>query len=304
MASSKYSRLNSPIDWDENFLKRLSSRPHIKFFENIEWLLKTIYVSKKKRRSFLAVGVLIIIICIIVIAIYNSQFAKLELVLGLYTLIATIVWISVFFSIRVLDIVLNDQTFGQMKGYNQLGLISEIFTMFLPICIIWYKWKYTNDTIIPLIKTNPELARLKIEANMQREDTIISIIPVILFGVGSIFEKQQFMYNRFLLGGVFFGTVIPLVINSVMLNTTDIRRLSQIENIKFSFLSMGLTMILISLTKYYIFKSEQRQLKKKLKIKESTTVDYKELGENIVGLVKENVSREFLDSLKKCAGKL
>lgn len=137
----------------------------------------------------------------------------------------------------------------------------------IPLVLIALKYKLFKDSINNISK-NPNLNQKEnlntsITHQLQREDVIVQTIPLILFGVGLVFENQKFYHNKFLLGGVFFGTGIPLMINSLLIDSeNNIGHLIISEMFQFIFISIGITMVIQSLLKYYIFKQKQQKNKK------------------------------------------
>jgi len=153
--------------------------------------------------------------------------------------------------------------------FNKLKKVTafDLIPLGIPLVLIILKYKLFKDSINNISK-NPNLNQKEnlntsITHQLQREDVIVQTIPLILFGVGLVFENQKFYHNKFLLGGVFFGTGIPLMINSLLIDSeNNIGHLIISEMFQFIFISIGITMVIQSLLKYYIFKQKQQKNKK------------------------------------------
>lgn len=169
----------------------------------------------------------------------------------------------------------------------------ELVPLIIPFILIVYKYRFTNKFLnnidteaanLPLGPNNEEPDRMgfrntairdMLQTQLGREDVIIQTIPLVLFGIGLIFENQEFYHNKFLLGGVFFGTGIPMMISGLMIET-DTDKLLIMEMMQYIFITFGITMIVQALFKYYLFKRDNKKDKNDM----SSSVFIKSLQQN------------------------
>lgn len=164
----------------------------------------------------------------------------------------------------------------EQDNIDEYMIFMELIPLVIPFILIILKYKITVEYIdkqinnyetSKIMNTTYDLVsklRTNINQQLERDSTIVQTIPLILFGVGLVFENQKFYHNKFLLGGVFFGTGIPLMIQMLFVQDENIGRLYALEMTQFIFLSFGITMVVQALLKYYIFTKHSKEINKKI----------------------------------------
>ena len=240
-----------------NFLEWLSTSSEW-FFKKFEGVLKKVFSNKA--------GVFVaffLILCLALIIYYSARDdidseKRRNWISGLITMIGSLLWWFIYQQFDGFDFVLNDESFLDMGKSRKILWSFEILTFIIPIGLMWYRWVYSRESIFKN-ENDQSIRREKLLEQMAREDAVAVGIPVILFGVGMIYESQKFTLNRYLLGGAFFGSVIPFLIDVVITDSEDTDRLFYIQHIKFIFIIIGVTMILMSLFKYFHFKKTKKK---------------------------------------------
>jgi len=230
----------------------------------------------------------------------KREILHIKQISGMFSGLAIVMWFYIYKGFKGFDVVLDDENLTVMKRYKQTLWFFEILTFIIPIGLIMYKWYYTNETILGYIGKDDNKARTLLLEQMSREDTVVAMIPIALFGIGTVFDKQKFTHNRYLLGGVFFGSIVPVLMEGLIIDTQDVIRLLYIENMKSSFVLIGVTMIMLALFKYYSHKKALKEEAKLGRKKKARAPNYAEFGKNLSDMIKSHVSENILYELKKC----
>lgn len=254
-----------------------------------EGLIKILF-GKKVLIAMMILALILVIALGVLGNIKDFKETQIELISGLVTLLFLIFWWYLYKFFDGFDIILKDRA-GSLNQKAQIQLWwFELFTFIIPIGLIWYRWYYSINNV--LNKPEDELREILLQQSA-REDLISAGIPVILFGVGVIYDQQKFTLNRYLLGGAFFGTVVPFLIDSVIISTLDVSRLFYFTHIKFMFIIIGITMILMSLYKYFHFRKSQKEQEKSSRFAVPEIPQPNELGQELEKLIHGLIERKF-----------
>lgn len=277
-------------------LKKRTSDFTFSSFEIIERILKAVFFNVYSNWFIIVLSASVIGV---LIWMNITKENKINYIAALYVALGNILWWFIYKMFDGFDVFLNDEQLRTMPDSKQKLWAFELVTFVIPIILMWYKWGYSTKYLVPLIKSDPNRAREMLMQQFEREDMIMNSIPVILFGVGTLFDRQNFFHNRHLLGAVFFGSAIPYIISSLITDTTDVARLFYFGMIRFVFIIIGITMILISLFKYFNFKKAQKKLKKKGLQKTDSTKEFSKDVEELRNVIVKGI----VDELKACVAK-
>lgn len=253
-------------------------------------------------------------ICLIALFVFIIFFDNINLSgkLATYYTIGSILWYLVFKANKGFNVFLNrDGTSALNLDKNKQTLwFFDFITFFAPFAIFWYKFTLSVKRYSSKENTPEELKEIVLE-QIERYDAIIEHIPVVLFGVGVIFEQQEFFHNKYLLNGVLFGTVLPLMVKSLIVDSTNVDNLIIIESIMFILTTIGSMLILVAIFKYNNHRADQKQkeieeqnnpeiVKESFNSTQITDKEYTKLGKHLLTSLKREVAQDMLDSLKKC----
>ncbi len=126
----------------------------------------------------------------------------------------------------------------------QFKTVSVFLVILLPLIINTYHTLYNyNNNYNTYEEEKEKLLFLK-----QNGEKTERTIPAILFGVGLVysrFRKSELLTIIFpyLIFGLFFGTIIPLIINHLILDKNDLEKLIIIEDLVYTFNTLAYGLI-------------------------------------------------------------
>jgi len=168
----------------------------------------------------------------------------------------TMYLLMVFTSVFI--IIVNYIFYFLIKFDNKtIYIVSILLTLFFPFFINIYSIFYHIH--LEESKTEEEnLEELEQENKTEKE----SKIPIILFGLSIFVTKlkrnQILLIFPFLMNALFFGTILPELITTLIFDHTDLNRLIIAEEIQFTMVSLsyGFLITSIYLTTFYYLETK------------------------------------------------
>jgi len=172
-----------------------------------------------------------------------------------------LLWLNIFFGIIFIAIayyILLEKSYI-LPSINKLPFYSTIiFTLFF----LAYHYYAEKHTILDINDKEKELEEL--QTIMKSDKTIITTFPLVLFALGILLRdvpcgacvkvlryNYKLIMNLFLLATL-FGVVIPFLIDTLIIDYNDLRRLLLFENLEFISISYGFGFILTILSVVYV----------------------------------------------------
>lgn len=162
------------------------------------------------------------------------------LLIGYVVIIAFGAWFHTFF-------------YGLIPG--NVFLLSLISLTLFPIIMYTYYIFYEINSVREGISYEKLLAEANLE--MEKEEKIAGIIPVILFGIGIVYTNIQKNTPKklhilkivapYLIFSLLFGTVFPNIISYLVLDHHDLYRVLVAADADFVFVSMSFGLMITSL---------------------------------------------------------
>ncbi len=173
---------------------------------------------------------------------------RYEIIVALTTVAMVLAWFVVLYLFRSKLI------------HSQYKLVASV-TALIPIVFILYHGVHRYN----LIKDARDLQeeKKKIRAEMEAEQALAKVIPVLIFGLGIVLERFDKKYLGiaipFLLLALLFGTVIPYMIIYVNFEESHIYKLLASETVQYSSeaYSFGLLLSGIILPFLYFYEKEE-----------------------------------------------
>lgn len=172
-------------------------------------------------------------------------------------------WLNVFSGLLFLFIcyyiLLKKEKISYLPLVNYVPFfITILFTWFFLI----YHYYSEKDNILSIDDEKEELKKLQNE--IKADKTIITTFPLILFALGILLRDVpcgacvkvlKFNYtvimNIFLLATL-FGIILPFLIDTLIIDYTDLKRLLLFENLEFISISYGFGFLLLILLIVYV----------------------------------------------------
>jgi hypothetical protein len=138
---------------------------------------------------------------------------------------------------------------------NSVYYTSIIFVIIFPLILYsYYIFYQIND--IREHKTYDEILS-KARYEIEREEKIASIVPVILFGVGIVYSNIQSktktnvnllqLSSPYLLFSLMFGTIIPNIISYLIFDNNNLKRVIVASDYDFISVSISFGLMIVSL---------------------------------------------------------
>ena len=172
-----------------------------------------------------------------------------------------LLWLNILFGIIFVIIsyyVLLNKSYFLPSNNKAPFYITVSFTLFF----LAYHYYTEKNTILDINDEEKELEEL--QTMMKSDKTIISTFPLILFALGillrdvpcgSCVKVLKFNYklimNLFLLATL-FGILLPFLIDTLVIDYSNLKRLLLFENLEFISISYGFGFILMILAVVYV----------------------------------------------------
>ena len=140
---------------------------------------------------------------------------------------------------------------------KELVFFSRLFVLLFPLSLYtYYIFFIINQVVNTNITYEEELHELQVE--LEKEEHVSGVIPVILFGIGLIYSSiDSKMKNSklsllkiaapYLIFAVLFGTVLPNIISYLIVDHNDLHRLLIASDLDFIFMSTSFGLMIMSL---------------------------------------------------------
>ena len=172
-----------------------------------------------------------------------------------------LLWLNIFFGIIFVIIsyyVLLNKSYFLPSNNKTPFYITVSFTLFF----LAYHYYTEKNTILVMNDEEKELEEL--QTMMKSDKTIITTFPLILFALGILLRdvpcgscvkvlkyNYKLIMNLFLLATL-FGILLPFLIDTLVIDYSNLKRLLLFENLEFISISYGFGFILMILAVVYV----------------------------------------------------